>query len=71
MFLFIGSNAIQMIAMKNDFGNFSRKADTRIELLEDIIERIGRGEKVDVKKSLGTGDEDTERQWENGKWRSS
>lgn len=67
MFLFIGSNAIQMIAIKNDFGNFSRKADTRIEKLQDIIERIGRGEKVNVQKSLGTGKKYMEQRWENGK----
>lgn len=71
MSLVIGSNAIQMIALKNEIRNFSRKADVRIELLQDIIERIGKGEDVNVEEILGTGDEDREREWENGKSRSS
>lgn len=67
MFLLIGSNAIQMIALKNDLRNFSRKADVNIELLQDVIDRVWKGEKVNVGKLLGSGDEDKERQWEKGK----
>lgn len=71
MFLFIGSNAIQMIASRNELANFSRKADIRIELLQDVIDRVRKGEDVDVQKLLGSGDKDKEREWENGKSRSS
>lgn len=56
-----------MVTLKNDLKNFSRKADVRIELLQDVIERVGKGEKVDVKKLLGSGDEDKEQEWEDGK----
>lgn len=71
MSLVIGSNAIQMIALKNELRNFSRKADARIGLLRDILNRIGKGEDVNVGELLGGGDEEREREWENGKSRSS
>ncbi|MCJ1251359.1 hypothetical protein MMC30_008591 [Trapelia coarctata] len=64
IFLLIGSNAIQMIALRNDFLAFSRKADAKIGLLREVLERIQKGEEVDVKGLLGTGDKDQEREWE-------
>ena len=64
--LLIGSNAIQMIALKNDFLNFSRKADAKIGLLKEVIEKVQRGEHVDVEGLLGTGDKEKEREWEDG-----
>ncbi len=67
IFLLIGSNAIQMIALQNDFKNFSRKADAKIGLLQDAIERLKRGEVADIEKLLGSGDEQNERDWEDGK----
>lgn len=67
IFLFIGSNAIQMIALRTDFKNFSRKAEVKIGLLQEAIERLHRGEVVDVERLLGSGDEQQEREWEEGK----
>lgn len=66
MFLLIGSNAIQMIALKNDFANFSRKTDCKIALLKEVIERLQKGEEVDVEGLLGSGDLEKEREWEAG-----
>ena len=66
VFLIIGSNAIQMIALRNSATNFSRKADARIAQLKEALERIHRGDDVDVKALLGTGDETAEREWEEG-----
>ena len=66
IFLLIGSNAIQMIALRNNFLAFSRKADAKIGLLKEVIERVQKGEDVDVKGLLGTGDKDQEREWEEG-----
>lgn len=70
MSLLIGSNAINMIALKNELKTFNRKTDVSIELLQDVIERLGKGEDVDVQKLLGSGDEDKEREWENCESRS-
>ncbi|KAK0124528.1 hypothetical protein ONS95_009477 [Cadophora gregata] len=64
IFLLIGSMSIQMIALRNDFAAFSRRADARIGLLKEIIERIQNGEDVDVEGLLGTGDAVREKEWE-------
>lgn len=66
IFLLIGSQAIQILILKNDWATYSRKADAKVQLLKEVIERIKNGEKVDVEKLLGTGDEAKEREWEEG-----
>ena len=58
--------SIQMIALRNNFAAFSRRADAKIGLLREIIERVQRGEEVDVEGLLGTGDKQREREWEEG-----
>ena len=68
IFLLIGSNAIQMLTLKNEYSSFSRKADAKIRLLKDVLDRVQRGENVDVEKALGTGDEEQEQEWRDGKW---
>ncbi|KAH8658673.1 hypothetical protein BGZ60DRAFT_347546, partial [Tricladium varicosporioides] len=64
IFLFIGSMSIQMIALRNEFSAFTRRADAKISLLKEIIERIKKGEEVDVEGLLGTGDPQREMEWE-------
>ncbi|KAI4167833.1 MAG: hypothetical protein LQ343_006905 [Gyalolechia ehrenbergii] len=66
MFLLIGSNAMQMIALRNEFTAFSRRADEKIALLKEVIGRVQGGEEVDVKGLLGTGDPEKEKEWEQG-----
>ena len=68
IFLLIGSNAIQMLTLKNEYSSFSRKADAKIKLLKDVLDSVQRGENVDVEKVLGTGDEEQEQEWRDGKW---
>lgn len=55
-----------MIGLKNDFANYTRSTDAKIRLLGEVIERVKRGEDVDVRRLLGTGDEGKEREWEEG-----
>ncbi|RAH63005.1 hypothetical protein BO85DRAFT_386865 [Aspergillus piperis CBS 112811] len=64
IFILIGSQAIRMIALKNDYAAYTRSTDAKIRLLREVIERVNNGEKVDVEKLLGTGDEAKEREWE-------
>ncbi|KAK6865551.1 hypothetical protein PG990_005001 [Apiospora arundinis] len=64
MFLFVGSMSIQMIALRRDFNTFTRRAETRIGVLREVIEKLQRGEEVDVEKALGTGDAEREKEWE-------
>lgn len=66
MFLLIGSMPIQMIATKNEHATFTRKADTKIALLKDVIERVQRGEQVDVAGLLGKGNKQQEDEWAEG-----
>lgn len=66
IFLLIGSMSIQMIVLKKDFATFMRQADVRIGLLREVVEKLQRGEKVDVEQVLGTGDPERELQWEEG-----
>ncbi|KAI1812688.1 hypothetical protein GGS20DRAFT_522064 [Poronia punctata] len=64
IFLFIGSMSINMIALKRDYSTFMRRAEVRIGVLREVVEKLQRGEEVDVEKSLGTGDAEQEKQWE-------
>ena len=56
-----------MIALRNEYLAFSRKAEAKIGLLKEVIERVQKGEDVDVEGLLGTGDEEQEREWEEGR----
>ncbi|SPO02778.1 uncharacterized protein DNG_05453 [Cephalotrichum gorgonifer] len=64
IFIFIGSASINTIAVRNDNANFMRQADVRIGLLREVVEKLQRGEKVDVEQALGTGDPAREKEWE-------
>ncbi|KAB8072443.1 hypothetical protein BDV29DRAFT_151243 [Aspergillus leporis] len=64
IFILIGSQAIRMIALKNDYAAYTRTTDAKILLLREVIERVKNGEKVDVERLLGTGDQGKEREWE-------
>lgn len=60
-----------MLGLRNDFANFNRSADAKMELLREVIGRMEKGEKVDVEKLLGAagaGGAGEEREWEEGKW---
>lgn len=67
MFLFIGSMSIQQITLRNSFDRYMRQSTLRIGKLREVVERIQRGEEVDVEKALGTGDAKTEVDWEEGR----
>jgi hypothetical protein len=66
MFTLIGSQAIRMLSLKNNYTAYRRTVDAKIELLREVIKRVQNGEDVDVEKLLGTGDEAKEREWEEG-----
>ncbi|OLN81640.1 hypothetical protein CCHL11_05595 [Colletotrichum chlorophyti] len=64
IFLLIGSMSINMLSTKQAFDAFSRSADVRIGALREVVEKLQRGETVDVEKELGTGDPQKELEWE-------
>ncbi|KAL3481787.1 hypothetical protein BJX99DRAFT_218232 [Aspergillus californicus] len=65
IFLLIGSQAIRMIALKNEYTANTRRTDAKIRLLKEVIEKVKAGEQVDVEKLLGRGDDKLEREWED------
>jgi hypothetical protein len=62
--LFIGSQAIRIFGVQNEYNTFMRKAELKIAKLREVIEKLHKGEEVDVEKVLGTGDETQELEWE-------
>ncbi|KAI5370794.1 hypothetical protein Slin15195_G016660 [Septoria linicola] len=62
--ILVGSNAINIIGLKREMLNFSRQTDAKLDLLREVVERVKKGEDVDVKKALGTDDPDQEKEWE-------
>lgn len=56
-----------MITLRSEYSSFSRKADAKIRLLKEVLDKVQRGEKVDVEKVLGTGDPEQEQEWHDGR----
>ncbi|WEW58824.1 hypothetical protein PRK78_004292 [Emydomyces testavorans] len=65
MFILVGSQALRMVQIKNDHANYVRSTEAKIRVLREVIERLQKGEDVDVRKMLGTGNEAAEREWED------
>jgi hypothetical protein len=66
--LLVGSQAIQILWLKQDKGHSLRKAEAKIGVLREVIERVQRGEDVDVEGVLGTGDVGKEGEWAESKF---
>ncbi|CBX95004.1 hypothetical protein IAQ61_008445 [Plenodomus lingam] len=61
--LLVGSQAIQVLWLKQERAQNLRKAEAKIGILKEVIERVQNGEKVDVERLLGTGDAESEKAW--------
>ncbi|KAI4285370.1 MAG: hypothetical protein L6R38_000726 [Xanthoria sp. 2 TBL-2021] len=55
---------MQLLALRNDSTTYTRRADAKIGLLKEVIGRVQKGEDVDVKGLLGTGNPEKEKEWE-------
>ncbi|KLU84227.1 hypothetical protein MAPG_03272 [Magnaporthiopsis poae ATCC 64411] len=64
IFLLIGSMSIQMISLRKNFDKFMRQSEVRIGLLREIVGKLHKGEAVDVEATLGSGDAESEAEWE-------
>lgn len=58
--------SIQMIVLEKQYSASTRRADAKITLLREVIERLQKGEDVDVEGLLGTGDKAMEDEWAKG-----
>lgn len=63
--ILVGSNAINILALRREMLNFSRKTEAKLAILRDVLKRVKDGEDVDVEKLLGTGNPDQEKEWED------
>jgi hypothetical protein len=64
IYILIGSQAIRIMGIQTEYTTFMRKADLKLRRLREVVEKIQKGEEVDVEKVLGTGDETQEQEWE-------
>lgn len=62
--LVIGSNAINTLVLRRDIADFTRRADAKIALLREVLEKVQKGEAVEVERILGTGRQEDEKEWE-------
>lgn len=62
--ILVGSNAINIIAVRREMLNFTRQTDAKLELLREVVQKVKNGEDVDVKRALGAGDPEQEKEWE-------
>ncbi|KAM0717511.1 hypothetical protein Q7P37_007363 [Cladosporium fusiforme] len=63
--IIVGSNAINILALRREMLNFSRKTEAKLTVLREVLQRVKNGEDVDVEKMLGTGNPEQEKEWEN------
>jgi len=61
---FANSAAI-ILSYKSQKREISWLAKERIQTLRETIERVRRGEDIDVRAVLGTGDPEMERRWDD------
>lgn len=64
IYLLIGSQAIRIVQVKNDYATISRRSDLQLEKLREVVRKLQAGEEVDVEKVLGTGVPEEEEAWE-------
>jgi hypothetical protein len=64
IFILIGSQAMRIMNVKTESEKGYRLADIKLRQLQEVIEKLERGEDVDVEKVLGTDDETSEQEWE-------
>ena len=61
---FINTTMISM-SYKSQLRNISTQAKERQQSLRDAIEKVRKGEPIDLRAALGTGDPEQEKKWDN------
>jgi hypothetical protein len=69
--LLVGSQAINTLTLKNEILAYTRQTEGKLALLREVIQRVQRGEEVDVEGVLGTGKVDEEGEWFDGEFYGS
>jgi hypothetical protein len=63
--MFTGSQAIQVMQLRSDAEERRQTAQRRIDTLREVIDKVQRGEEVDLRKELGTGNPQAEKEWQD------
>lgn len=66
--LLVGSQAIQILWLKQERALTTRRAEATMGILREVVGRVQRGEDVDVEGMLGTGVEGREKEWAGCKY---
>lgn len=66
--LLVGSQAINTLALKHEMLAYTRATEGKLALLRGVIERVQKGEDVDVDEVLGTGKVTDEGEWFDGQY---
>jgi len=53
------------MSYKSQLRNISTQAKERQQSLRDAIEKVRKGEPIDLRAALGTGDPEQEKKWDN------
>ena len=53
--MFVGSMAIHQLTARREAETFARKSARRVAQLKDVVDRLQRGEQVDMVAALGSG----------------
>lgn len=61
--LLVGSQAIQILWLKQERAVETRRAEARVGVLREVVRKVQSGEDVDVEGLLGAGREETEKEW--------
>ena len=56
--------AIHTLSFRRESADYDRRSTVRVDTLKEVVEKIKKGEDVDVEKELGTGDPEKELAWE-------
>jgi hypothetical protein len=60
------NSAAMILSYKSQKREISWQSKERIQTLRETIEKVRKGESIDIRAALGTGDPEMEKRWEDG-----
>jgi hypothetical protein len=60
------NSAAMILSYKSQKREISWQSKERIQTLRETIEKVRKGESIDIRATLGAGDPEMEKRWENG-----
>jgi hypothetical protein len=60
------NTTVMILSYKSQIREISWQSKERIQTLRETIEKVRKGEAIDIRAALGTGDPEIEKKWEQG-----